>query len=56
MNTIDRPSDLYARSMKKLTEQETKLEDTAQTMDTLRAQLHSQQRDLDTFLTSLNVE
>ncbi len=56
MNTIDRQSDLYARYMKKLTEQETKLEDMAKTIDTLRAQLESQQRDLDAFLASLNVE
>lgn len=56
MNTIDRQSELYARYMKKLTEQETKLEDTAKTMDTLRAQLESQQRDLDAYLSSLNVE
>lgn len=56
MNTIDRQSELYARYMKKLTEQETKLEDSAKTMDTLRAQLESQQRDLDAYLASLNVE
>lgn len=56
MNTIDRQSELYARYMKKLTEQETKLEDTAKTMESLRAQLDSQQRDLDAFLASLNVE
>lgn len=54
--TIDRQSDLYTRYVKKLGEQETRLEAIADAMVTANAELNRANADLAAYLASLNVE
>lgn len=56
MQRIDRNSDLYARYMTKLNEQETRVEKIAGEIDSLRATLRQQEADMNAFLSTLNVE
>jgi hypothetical protein len=55
-NTIDRQSDLYTRYVKKLNEQETRLEAIVEALARVRADLTRAQTDLNDYLANLNVE
>jgi hypothetical protein len=56
MGSIDRASDLYANYMKKLTEQETRLDQIVKSIDEGQANLAQTRSDLENFLANLNVE
>ena len=56
MGSIDRQSDLYATYVKKLTQQESRLETIAQQANELAKRKAAAQQDLDSFLANLNVE
>ncbi len=56
MGSIDRASDLYANYMKKLTEQETRLDQIVKLIDEGQTNLAQTRSDLENFLASLNVE
>jgi hypothetical protein len=56
MQTIDRASDLYGRYMKKLTDQETKVEQLADQIAKGHDALKKAQEDLNTYVSNLNVE
>lgn len=56
MGRIDRNSDLYARYMKKLGEQESRVEKITEEQDSARATLKTQEAALNAYLTTLNVE
>ncbi|MBS0196642.1 MAG: hypothetical protein JSR77_07780 [Planctomycetes bacterium] len=56
MSTIDKTSELYGRYMKKLTEQESRLESIATELDKARAEQTRLEADLSDFLASLDVE
>jgi hypothetical protein len=56
MQTIDRASDLYSRYMKKLTDQETKVEQLVEQLDKGREALKKAQDDLNNYVGNLNVE
>lgn len=56
MGSIDRASDLYANYMKKLTEQETRLDQIVKSVDEGQANLAQTRSDLENFLANLNVE
>lgn len=56
MGSIDRASDLYANYMKKLTEQETRLDQIVKLIDEGQANLAQTRSDLENFLANLNVE
>jgi hypothetical protein len=56
MQTIDRASDLYSRYMKKLTDQETKVEQLAEQISKGRDAFKKAQDDLNGYIGGLNVE
>jgi len=56
MNSIDRTSGLYATYLKKLTEQETKVEQLANDTEKAREALRKAQADLNSYVAGLNVE
>ncbi len=56
MQTIDRASDLYSRYMKKLTDQETKVEQLTDQRDKGKESLKKAQEDLNSYIAGLNVE
>ncbi|GJQ30312.1 MAG: hypothetical protein HBSAPP03_21960 [Phycisphaerae bacterium] len=56
MGSIDRASELYARYMKKLGEQETRLEAMTGELAAARARLAAAQNDLATYLADLNID
>lgn len=56
MSSVDRTTDLYARYMKKLGEQETRLETITTETATAREKLAAAQNDLNAYLSNLNVE
>jgi chromosome segregation ATPase len=56
MQTIDRASDLYSRYMKKLTDQETRVEQLEQQLRDGRDAVQKAQNDLNTYIAGLNVE
>jgi hypothetical protein len=56
MQTIDRASDLYSRYMKKLTDQETKVEQLAEQITKGREAVKKAQDDLNGYVGGLNVE
>lgn len=55
MSGIDRGSDLYARYMTKLNEQETALENLRSTLDSLRDERDRRRRELNDFISNLDV-
>lgn len=56
MGSIDRKSELYARYMQKLTDQETRLEDIVDGIARTTAERDARQKALDTYINSLNVK
>jgi hypothetical protein len=56
MGSIDRASTLYANYMKKLTEQETRLDQIVKLIDEGQTNLAQTRSDLENFLANLNVE
>lgn len=56
MNGIDRASQLYARYMQKLTEQEARLEAMAKEVGELKTVLKQQQEGLESYIRGLNIE
>ena len=56
MQSIDRTSDLYSRYLKKLNDQETRLEEIEREQNRLRAQLDQQRRAFEAFVRGLNVQ
>jgi hypothetical protein len=56
MKTIDRASDLYGRYMKKLTDQETRVEQLADQLDKAHEAQKKAQDDLNAYISNLNVE
>ncbi|VAX39936.1 Putrescine transport ATP-binding protein PotA (TC 3.A.1.11.1) [hydrothermal vent metagenome] len=56
MGSIDRKSDLYSRYMQKLTTQETRLEDIAESIATTTAERDARQKTLDSYIAGLNVD
>lgn len=56
MGRIDRNSDLYARYMKKLGEQESRVEKITEEQDAARATLKTQEAAMNAYLSTLNVE
>jgi len=56
MSTIDRNSELYGRYMKKLSEQETRLEKLSEELTSARAETTRLEGELNQFVSSLNVE
>ncbi len=56
MGSIDRKSELYARYMQKLTDQETRLENIVDGIARTTAERDARQKALDTYINSLNVK
>jgi len=56
MGSIDRASDLYANYMKKLTEQETRLDQIVKLIDEGQTSLAQTRNDFENYLSTLNVE
>jgi len=56
MGSIDRNSDLYARYMQKLAEQETRLEQIVESIRTTTAERDARQQELQEYLNNLNVD
>ena len=56
MGSIDRNSDLYARYMQKLAEQETRLEQIVKSIQTTTAERDARQQELQEYLNNLNVD
>ncbi len=56
MNSIDRNSDLYARYMQKLAEQETRLEQIVESVQSTTAERDARRQELQEYLNNLNVE
>ena len=55
MRTVQQNSDYANRLLKKLDEQETKIETLQKEIEELRAKLETQRRELENYLGSLNV-
>jgi len=56
MNQLDRASDLYSQYMQKLTAQEKKIDQLDSELQKARGEVQSAERELNTFIASLNVE